>query len=430
MTERKKQSIVDILKGNVGVLIWTRFILFFPQNMYNQYFPLLVQEFGGSPQDIGFVQSMSSLAALIIVPIAGYLADFYSRVKLIASSFYLRSISFVIFFLSKTPASLAIGKFYDGLTEYNHAAQAAILADSLSPERRGTGFAMFNTFPNIVTNIAPIVGAFLITEFGVESGMKYIFIAAFVSMFIVGGSRQKFLKDTINKDTLDLKPAREGIPALVKKAYKSSIEALKWTPKNLRIFILIEGLASFTGGMVGPFWIIYAKEIIKLSVTDWALILSIEGVLVLILSVPAGMIVDKIESRKTILAMLSISLLPTVLFIYCKTFFETLAVMLATTVISSFMSPACMKWLANTVPRRLRARITSAYGRGGIGVRGGAGGAGGGYIIMIPALTGSMIGGFIYSINPVYPWLIQGGSLFTCLVLSALFLREPETAEL
>ena len=117
MADKEKQSLIDILKGNVGVLTWTRILLFFPRQMYEPYFSLYVLKLGGSPEVIGLVDSMTSLAALIVVPIAGYLADYYGRVKLIASGFYLRSLAYLTYSLSGNWVPLAAGKFYQGLTE-------------------------------------------------------------------------------------------------------------------------------------------------------------------------------------------------------------------------------------------------------------------------------------------------------------------------
>jgi hypothetical protein len=62
-------------------------------------------------------------------------------------------------------------------------------------------------------------------------------------------------------------------------------------------------------------------------------------------------------------------------------------------------------------------------------VRTGVGGGGGGYVLMIPTMLGSILGGILYSINPNFPWLVQTGSLTICLLLSVLFLKEPTVAE-
>jgi MFS family permease len=205
---------------------------------------------------------------------------------------------------------------------------------------------------------------------------------------------------------------------------------MKWTPENVMVFVLMGAFSSFSGAMIGPFWIIYATNIIQLTELNWGLILFLEGFFALLISIPAGMLVDKLGNRRMIVAMLFLSLFPGVVFVYSRTLFQTACAMVALTVFSSFLIPACHAWLADAVPRKLRARIASAYGRGVIGVRGGAGGLGGGYVLMIPAWLGSLAGGIIYSVNPVFPWFIHTGSLAICLVLSIFFLKDPQIAEI
>jgi MFS family permease len=372
---------------------------------------------------------MASLTALIIVPIGGYLADFYGRVKLIASSFYFRSVSLLIYALSRTWPSLAIGKFAEGLTQYNHAAQTAIMADSMRPGHRAVGFAALNTLPRMVTMIAPTIGAYVIATFGLDIGMRYLLFVGFISMFFVGFCRQKFLKETLRKENSEQPPQSRNALALIVEAYKSSWEAMKWTPKYVVVFVLMGAFSSFSGAMIGPFWIIYATEIIQLTELNWGLILFLEGLSALLISIPAGMLVDKLGNRRMIIAMLFFSLFPGIVFVYSRTLFQTAIAMVTLTVFSSFLIPACHAWLADAVPRNLRARIASAYGRGVIGVRGGAGGLGGGYVLMVPAWLGSLLGGVIYSINPTFPWFIHSASLSICLILSIFFLHDPKIAE-
>ena len=73
------------------------------------------------------------------------------------------------------------GKFYQGMTEYYHAAQSAIIADSLRPGRRAVGYASVNTLPNVVALVAPALGAYIIAQLGLELGMRYLLV--FSSIF-------------------------------------------------------------------------------------------------------------------------------------------------------------------------------------------------------------------------------------------------------
>ncbi len=408
-------------------------LLFFAMNLYTNYMSAYIQYLGGSPQEIGFVTSLSSFTALIIVPIAGYLADNYGRVKLIASSFYIRSITYLTYALSTNWVMLGVGTFYDGLTQYNHAAQSAIMADSLPPKQRALGFSVLQNFPNLMSILGPPVGAYLITAYGLSLGMQYCFIFSMVSMSVIGFMRQKLMTETFVKpESASKEKLWKQVPHIIKESYKSCYEVIKWTPKSLAILVLITAITSFAGAAVGPYWILYVKDEIGLSIADWGYILFLQGLLTLVLSIPAGIVVGKVGNKKIITIMLLLSLFHGFFFVYfCKTFLQVLAVMMYIGVITSFIVPASFAMLSDMIPRPMRARVTSAYGRGdAIGIQGGAGGAGGGYVITVPVLIGNIVGGVLYAINPTLPWIEQAGMLFVCLLISIFFLKEPKQQEI
>ena len=62
-------------------------------------------------------------------------------------------------------------------------------------------------------------------------------------------------------------------------------------------------------------------------------------------------------------------------------------------------------------------------------VGGGTGGPGMGYIFTIPVMAASVLGGLLYSINPIYPWLCIFGTTIIQLLCIILFIRDPEIAE-
>ena len=61
---------------------------------------------------------------------------------------------------------------------------------------------------------------------------------------------------------------------------------------------------------------------------------------------------------------------------------------------------------------------------------GGGGGPGMGFVFAIPVVLGSITGGYIYSLNPTYPWILQFIALLGSLIVSLALLREPEKAEI
>ena len=71
--------------------------------------------------------------------------------------------------------------------------------------------------------------------------------------------------------------------------------------------------------------------------------------------------------------------------------------------------PASTALLADYVPREMRGRVMAAIGRGSVligATGGGTGGPGMGYLFTIPVIMSSLVGGFLYSMNPRFPWLV------------------------
>jgi hypothetical protein len=88
--------------------------------------------------------------------------------------------------------------------------------------------------------------------------------------------------------------------------------------------------------------------------------------------------------------------------------------------------------MADYIPRSMRGKIMSAVGRGStlIGsTGGGTGGPGMGYFFVLPVMAGSILGGYLYSLNPAYPWICVLFTNIVQLVSVILFIRDPEKQE-
>ena len=79
----------------------------------------------------------------------------------------------------------------------------------------------------------------------------------------------------------------------------------------------------------------------------------------------------------------------------------------------------------------MRGRVMAAIGRGTVMVgaaSGGTGGPGMGFLITLPVMIGALAGGYLYSANPIFPWLFVAGATAISVLLSARFLYDPEQA--
>ena len=148
------------------------------------------------------------------------------------------------------------------------------------------------------------------------------------------------------------------------------------------------------------------------------------------LGIPAGLVVDRASKRLILIVGLAATLIPVWFFIYARTFWQVLALTLVISAANAFMMPACQTIVAESVPREMRGRIMSAIGRGvimvtGPDVGGGGGGPGMGFVLTVPIIVGSLVGGYIYSASPTFSWVLLTGALVICMVISIVFVRDP-----
>jgi MFS family permease len=185
-------------------------------------------------------------------------------------------------------------------------------------------------------------------------------------------------------------------------------------------------------GVASPFWVVYATKEIGLSSATWGLILLIETVLRLVMFIPAGMLVDRWGRTATLLAALSLSLIVIPSFVFASGFVSALLIRCGVAVSFALAIPSCTALMADIVPRPMRGRVMSALGQGGIMIGPAGGGTGGpavGYVVTIPLILASMIGGLLYMVSPVLPWVFVFFTTLISILLIVFFISDPQEAE-
>jgi hypothetical protein len=74
----------------------------------------------------------------------------------------------------------------------------------------------------------------------------------------------------------------------------------------------------------------------------------------------------------------------------------------------------------------------AAIGRGTVmigGASGGVGGPGTGFLITLPLMIASLLGGVLYSWNPSTPWIFVLIVTVISLLIAVRHLRDPQSAE-
>ena len=412
------------MRGNVLVLTVSRVLWSVSDSICLPYLSLYILALGGTAETVGWVNALGSLAAAVLYPIGGYIADKAGRARLVGVSTLLYTSSFVVFAFANSWEMLAIAYAYQQVVLFYMPALNAIMADSIPPGARGKIYSVTVAVPNAVRIITPYLGGYLIALMTLQPAMRVGYTLAFGIGAVVAFIRMRYLKETVaEKEGIGRNPVR-----VLGEGYKQVFTSLRWVFSNMRGYTIVAILLSFVGSLVTPFWIIYAKEVIGIDAYGWGVILLIGGVANTIMALIVGGMVDKMGPKKCMMISFVLGVPGMALFPFVTTFLQAMLVWVLMMIASAFLWIASSVFLADSIPRAMRGRIMAGVGQGvSFGVSGG--GYASGFLLFIPMSIGNIIGGYIYEYNPQYPWFIQVVTLTLALGMTYLIVKEPEKAE-
>jgi DHA1 family tetracycline resistance protein-like MFS transporter len=389
------------------------------------YMSLFILALGGSKNTIGDIYFWGSIAACLLYPIGGYIADRAGRARLVGMATLLYVTSFLIFASAPTWGWVAMAFAYQQIVLFYMPALNAIMADSIPVGGRGRIYSFTIAIPEAVRIITPYFGGYLIAVLTLDPAMRLGYSMSFVIGIFVAFIRLRYLKETITTQ----EPIGIDVVKIFREGYSNVFTSIRWVFSNIRGYMFTTMLLAVIGSIVMPFWVVYATEVIRMTPYEWGIVLLIGGITKTILSLfIIGNLVDKLGSRKCMIISFIISIPSMTLFIYSQTFLSTIPIYMALIASSSLMWVASSVYLANTIPRSSRGRIMAGVGSGmSVGVTGG--GYSSGFIVFIPMAIGSKLGGLIYTYNPAYPWYIQSTFLAVGLILCILLIKDPVKAE-
>jgi len=416
------KSIREVFRGNLLIFTLGDMIRQLSMFITFPFFSLYVQALGGSVVDIGLVNSLRPLTALFAYPIAGFLSDRYSRVKIISATIYLTAPFYLLFIFPNNWRSLALGNLLLGLMTFYFPASNSLMADSIPPNKRGLGYSLWMMIPGAVGILSPYIGGYLTTKYGVIPAMRFLYALTLIMSIIIGTLNLKYLREPPQED----RKGSERFLRLLASSYKDMIAILVRLPRELKAFALMIVLSFFFNNMVTSYWVVYCIDILGLSKLQFGSVLLIAAIVNVVFLLPAGMIVDRI-GKKALTAALVFAAIPLLLFPLSRGFWDVTVLFIALTVANTILVSGAPALMAQLVPSSMRGRVMAALGQGMlfINIRGGGGGGPGmGALLAIPSIVGSMLGGYIFEINPYLPWVMMGVAMLLSAFINEFLIRD------
>jgi MFS family permease len=318
-----------------------------------------------------------------------------------------------------------------GFGVFQFPARSALIADSLSPEDRGKGISWMNTISSTLVIIAPFIAGIVIENFGSNLGVRVLY-AAMLLLYLCSTIIQiGFLKEKSTQRTFRLKIG--DLTGLLKRAYTDVPGTVSRFPPSLKALTVVIVLSFMCNGVTSSFYVVFAINEIGFSPFEWGMILLVESVVKLIFFIPAGWLVDRWGRTNSLLGALVLSLVSIPLFVFVTNYSTILLIRIIVAVSFTIAIPACTALMADLTPRENRGRVMALVGQGGIMIGPAGGGTGGpavGLLITIPIMISSLMGGYLYALDPRYPWYFVLVTTLCMVVITVLFVRDPQIAEI
>jgi len=406
--ERQSQNRLNFFQGNIAVISVSSAVKSFGAGLIGTYVSLYFDELGGSPITLGLMTAMAYMIGCVTSPLGGFIADYYGRRRImVLTAFY------GVFFPSlyaviqdwRLFAALSVVAAFGSIS---NPASHALMADSISPEKRTMGIASIQVVSSLPVIVAPPIGGWLIQTHGLLNGFRlaciYTAATAFISAFIIF----LFLKETLQRGVIT--KSNSSNPIKLRDAMKFPCPL----PTSLKALVLSSALIAFANGAVGRYYILYASSVIGLTLIEWGIIASLQLVGT-VLKIPGGWLSGKFGKRKIMIISVLTCAPCTTLFTLSRSFLEALAVALLLIVTGIYYAPAYEALQADLTPRTARGRITGLWQLSS----------------SLSAASGTLTGGFCFqTVDPTLPFYMFTAAEIIAAFLLIGFVREPDKKEI
>jgi MFS family permease len=382
------------------------------------YRSLFILELGATKELLGLLLMLETLGQIIFQLTGGILADRLGRRRVIVYSSFFRIASPIIYLFSTHWTHLAPGMILNSAAMLGMPAINALIAESLPQKSRGAGYAtyrMVTWMPMIVTSL---LGGILMDYYGIIQGVQLCLIASLIVSIVSAFLRWKFITETL--ETTVIKP--ENVIAQQFSFKDRLVQQLGTIPRSVWILILVSSLSGFAMRSVFSFMVVYSVEIVGLTKTEWGVIGTVVSLISTALTIPTGMLTDRIGRKPCIIISRILSPLSTLGFTFATNFWQLGVVRVVGGVARGFGG---LVWgaMGGPVWQALVADVTPSKSRGKImGMMGS--------ITAIASTPASWVGGYMYdNISPNLPFQTSFVLDILGTIIFIAFLKEPKKSE-
>lgn len=249
--------------------------------------PFYILKIGGNTKDFGIIIGVFTIASMILRPLVGLLLDRFGRKKVLLTGLILMVIISVCYNIATSVILLLFLRLVQGMSYgISTTATGTIVTDILPKKRLGEGMGYFGLSSSLSMAIAPIVGLWLMGEWGFPVLFQSMIVMAILALCISLMVRNRY--DLTNHNRINI---RRILTELIEK---------KALPASLTIFFI-----STVFGAVNSYIALYAKEI---GISQVGAFFTVNALAMIIFRPLAGVWSDRHGKKIILLGLLSMGI--------------------------------------------------------------------------------------------------------------------------
>jgi MFS family permease len=284
MTTIQRVRTALALERNVVVLSGTVFLVLTSLFAWYLLLPLYFRELGASDGEVGLAYSLLAMSFSVMQFAGGLLADRYGRkLPIVLPTFVFVPLYALAGFAQSWVALLITLLAINSLSAIQSPAFISIMAESVSEERRGMAFGIFEFAISLGTTLGPALGAALLSR----SGMRPLIYSTAVIAFLCAVLRTVGLHETNHL------PSPIGLASLK----QLRLPRLRWFLLAAILLICIENWTLW-----GPFVSLHAEDTLGLSKPQINNLFAVGGFACMVASLLGGHSANRFGGRNLLIA--------------------------------------------------------------------------------------------------------------------------------
>ncbi|MDE1763293.1 MAG: MFS transporter [Thaumarchaeota archaeon] len=322
----------------------------------------------------------------------GAIAGRYSLKRIVILTSWIGPAVIFGYYFSNSWTVLSIPVLIGATGAIGSTAWRQMVSDATVQKSRTAQLSLYQTLTTLPSMFAPLVGGYLVHAMGTVDGFR---AGALVALAISPISTILLVKFLREKDSNMTQVEHRQFAYNKPEPQESALQYTRdfWSnlarlPKALIPLLSAYVLVIVANSTTGPYLIFYGTAIAKLDSFQWGIILSLQLLLANIIRTPLGIVSDRFDKKKVLLASVIATAPLSTFLILENSFFGILGILLAMIATGVSYGPTHEALQIELTPRERRPALFAVYD----------------VLRNVSVSAGTMIGAVLFTINYALPF--------------------------